>query len=150
MYEIVHLKTRHPSGMMRMTVMVTQVGGFKSTSIWTGLLNQQLKKKTTACLLLHLIHSVPQLLVFIFLFYGITNPMDPCPGFLVLTHIDNTCSGHKPNPSGWNPKELLELVLPPAPCLPSPTPPQLQWKTTSSFPIQHIGSPVVYIRQPWC
>lgn len=85
-----HLKARHPSGMMR--IMVTEVEGFKSASVWIGLLHQRLKKKMTPCLLLDLIHSVPQLLVFMVLFYNITSPVDPFPGFLVLTHIYDTCS----------------------------------------------------------
>lgn len=112
-----HLKARHPSGMMR--IMVTEVEGFKSASVWIGLLHQRLKKKMTPCLLLDLIHSVPQLLVFMVLFYNITSPVDPFPGFLVLTHIYDTCSQDTKPSQGTSRIRATPSLLPPPPAAPA-------------------------------
>ena len=49
----------------------------------------------------------PQLHVFTFLFYSITSPVDPFPGFLVLTHIYDTCSQDtKPSQVGGIPRNF--------------------------------------------
>lgn len=90
-------------------------------------------------------------------FYSIISPVDPFPGFLVLTsHLRHLFTGRKPSQVVES-KELLRLAaMPSLPASHHPTP-QHQWEPTSSFPVQHIGVPVVCreesihgCRQPRC
>ena len=118
MHEIMHLNTRRPSGMTRM--MGREVEGLQSASVWIGLWHQQLKKNMTPCLLLHLIHSVPNSVSSHSNFIASPVLWIPFLGSQFSLTFMTLFTGHKTIPSRWNPKELLELALSPASCLLSP------------------------------
>lgn len=155
MHEIMHLNTRRPSGMTRM--MGREVEGLQSASVWIGLWHQQLKKNMTPCLLLHLIHSVPNSVSSHS--YFIASPVLWIPflgsqfSLTFMTLVHRTQNHPKQVESqGTSRISAIPSLLPP---LTTPRP-QRQWKPTSSFPVQHIGCLLFAVvvkhccRQPRC